>query len=182
MKKTTAEKPGTISNRELCKATGRTDSWHRQLAKSGYFPSPVKGRYQFLAVLSGLVRYFDERLKKQDSSYIHERTGLVRAKRIQLEKQNSSLAQQTVHVPAFLQEMTADNSFNNHALRRIFGGEVIAKFNRLDPAASNALVPIMEDGMAEYSREFLDRRLVTIARALHLTPAELHEAIALSIK
>lgn len=50
-----------ISAEALCSITKLSDRRHRQIAKDlGYFASPIKSRYQFLATLEGLFRYYRE--------------------------------------------------------------------------------------------------------------------------
>lgn len=53
---------GLVSAETLCGITGLTDRRHRQLASDGFFPSPVRGEYQFVPALKGLFRYFREQL------------------------------------------------------------------------------------------------------------------------
>lgn len=49
-----------ISGESLCLLTGLTDRRHRQLAKSGHFPPPIKGEYQRDATLAGLFKFYRE--------------------------------------------------------------------------------------------------------------------------
>lgn len=55
----------TISAEKLCSLTGLTDRRHRQLAKEGYFPSPIKSQYQLAATISGAFRYYRELSQRQ---------------------------------------------------------------------------------------------------------------------
>ena len=50
----------TIHADRLSALTGLSDRRHRQLAKEGFFPAPVRGHYQTDATLSGLFRYYRE--------------------------------------------------------------------------------------------------------------------------
>lgn len=50
----------TISAEKLCALTGLTDRRHRQIAKEGFFPPPIKGQYQLAQTLQGLFRYYRE--------------------------------------------------------------------------------------------------------------------------
>lgn len=55
-----AEQIQTISAEKLCALTSLTDRRHRQIAKLGYFPSPIKSQYQLTATLQGLFKYYRE--------------------------------------------------------------------------------------------------------------------------
>jgi len=55
-----AEPAPTITGEKLEALTGLTDRRHRQLAKLGYFPSPVRGLYQQVATIRGLFKYYRE--------------------------------------------------------------------------------------------------------------------------
>src|SRR6185369_16937639 len=56
-----------ISSDKLCELTGLTDRRHRQLAKEGWFPNPLKGEYQKEKTVAGLFKYFREQLSKKDN-------------------------------------------------------------------------------------------------------------------
>lgn len=49
-----------ISGEKLCSLTGLTDRRHRQIAKEGYFPPPIKGQYQLAPTLQGMFKYYRE--------------------------------------------------------------------------------------------------------------------------
>lgn len=49
-----------ISGEKLEALTGLTDRRHRQLAKEGHFPPPVRGLYEMVPALQGLFRYYRE--------------------------------------------------------------------------------------------------------------------------
>jgi len=57
--------PGTIASTQLCNLTHLTDRRHRQLAHDGYFPPPVRGKYQFVATIQGCFKYYQERSETQ---------------------------------------------------------------------------------------------------------------------
>ena len=57
--------PGTIASAQLCNLTHLTDRRHRQLAKDGYFPSPVRGKYQFVATIQGVFTYYQQRSESE---------------------------------------------------------------------------------------------------------------------
>lgn len=51
---------GQVAAAALEALTGLTDRRHRQLAKAGYFPPPVRGVYELAPTLRGLFRYYRE--------------------------------------------------------------------------------------------------------------------------
>ena len=59
-----SENVQTIHGEKLEALTGLTDRRHRQLAKAGYFPSPVRGMYQLVATLRGMFNYYRELLNE----------------------------------------------------------------------------------------------------------------------
>lgn len=68
--------PQTISAEKLCALTGLTDRRHRQLAKEGYFPPPIKSQYQLTPTISGMFRYYREynaRLKNKKEAIDDEK-------------------------------------------------------------------------------------------------------------
>ncbi len=58
--KPTPDKPGFISAEKLCQLSGLTDRQHRNIAKAGYYPPPIKGQYQMTLTITGLLRYYRE--------------------------------------------------------------------------------------------------------------------------
>lgn len=50
----------TISNDELCRITGLTIRRHTEIAKEGYIPGPIDGKWLLVATLSGLFKYYRE--------------------------------------------------------------------------------------------------------------------------
>src|ERR1043166_1045858 len=71
----------TIPAAELCAKTGLTDRQHRNIAKAGFFPPPLRGNYQHLAALNGLIRYFREQLSKRSGKKEKELERLAEVKR-----------------------------------------------------------------------------------------------------
>ncbi len=69
----------TISGRRLCTLTGLTDRRHRQLAKDGYFPPPIKGQYQLTPTLQGMFRYYRELQHRGNDDFAMERLRKTRA-------------------------------------------------------------------------------------------------------
>ena len=62
-----AEPQQTITAEKLCALTGLTDRRHRQLAKEGYFPPPIKSQYQLTPTLVGMFRYYRETREARDT-------------------------------------------------------------------------------------------------------------------
>ena len=87
---------GCISASDLCSLTGLTDRRHRQLASSGYFPAPDRGRYELNATLAGLFRHFREQLSKKNSELVQEQRRLAKAKRETVEEELAILREQYV--------------------------------------------------------------------------------------
>ena len=94
----TPEKPaselqsdGTCSAEWLCGKTGLTDRRHRQIAAAGYFPPPIRGRYQSGPTLIGMVRYLAEQNRKKDDHLRQEQEALTRAKRQLAEEELAAL-------------------------------------------------------------------------------------------
>jgi hypothetical protein len=71
----------TIEADKLCHLTGLTDRRHRQLAKEGYFPPPLRGKYQLIRTLQGLFRYYREVQVKRTGRFEEERVGKMAADR-----------------------------------------------------------------------------------------------------
>jgi len=69
----------TISGQQLCTLSGLTDRRHRQLAKDGYFPPPIKGQYQFTPTLQGMFRYYRELQHRGNNDFAMERLRKTRA-------------------------------------------------------------------------------------------------------
>jgi hypothetical protein len=86
----------TISAEELCAFTGLTDRRHRQLAKSGYFPPPLRGLYQKDKTITGLFLHFREQLHKRDNTLRLEQQKLTRTKRETAEEKLAIIRKQYV--------------------------------------------------------------------------------------
>lgn len=52
--------PGTLTGEQIEALTGLTDRRVRQLAKMGYFSSPVRGLYKQTETIRGLFKYYRE--------------------------------------------------------------------------------------------------------------------------
>jgi hypothetical protein len=72
---------GAISAEQLCAITGLTDRRHRQLASAGFFPPPIKGKYQAGKTLIGVIRYQREQLLKKNDTLRNEQEVFTKAKR-----------------------------------------------------------------------------------------------------
>ena len=57
--------PGTIDTAQLIRLSGLTDRRLRELAREGWLPAPDNGRYQLVAAIQGLLRYYRERDEKR---------------------------------------------------------------------------------------------------------------------
>lgn len=82
---------GYCSAEWLCSKTGLTDRRHRQIAAAGYFPSPIRGRYQTGLTLLGMIRYLSEQNRKKDDHLRQEQEQLTRAKRQLAEEELAAL-------------------------------------------------------------------------------------------
>ena len=69
----------TISGEQLCTLTGLSDRRHRQLAKDGYFPPPMKGQYQLTLTLQGMFRYYRDLQSRSNDDFALERLRKTRA-------------------------------------------------------------------------------------------------------
>ena len=78
------EIPQTISAQKLCSLTGLSDMRHRQLAKAGYFPPPVRAQYRMTPTIRGLFRYYQE-------SYQRSRRNLDTLRAGKLERETRKL-------------------------------------------------------------------------------------------
>jgi len=76
----------TIGADALAKLTTLTDQRHRQLAKAGFFPDPVKGRYQTEKTIQGVIRYYREAAQVDINEEQLERRTRLQADLLQIEK------------------------------------------------------------------------------------------------
>jgi hypothetical protein len=63
----------TIAGQALTALTGLTDRRHRQLAKDGFFPEPVRGEYQLTATIKGVVTYYRDSRQRTTKGMAEER-------------------------------------------------------------------------------------------------------------
>lgn len=87
-----------LSAEKLCAITGLTDRRHRQMATAGYFPPPIKSRYQGGPTLVGIIRYQREQLAKRDDRLVQEQTAYMQAKRLLAEEELAQCRKQNVPV------------------------------------------------------------------------------------
>jgi len=63
----------TITSEKLCALTGLTDRRHRQLAKDGWFPPPIRGEYQLSPTVKGILKFYRTAMEgKQQGSRFRE--------------------------------------------------------------------------------------------------------------
>lgn len=55
----------TIDGKTLSDLTGLSDRRHRQLAEAGHFPPPTRGKYDLVATLKGLFKYYRTAIVKK---------------------------------------------------------------------------------------------------------------------
>jgi hypothetical protein len=86
MKTTTKAASGKklISREELTAKTGWTDRQHRQIAKEGFFPAPVRGFYQREATLEGLICYL---VDKRNNPLVKSHVRVNEARALKIEKE-----------------------------------------------------------------------------------------------
>ena len=78
------EIPQTISAQKLCSLSGLSDQRHRQLAKAGYFPPPVRAQYRMTPTIRGLFDYYQK-------SYQRSRRNLDTLRAGKLERETRKL-------------------------------------------------------------------------------------------
>lgn len=71
----------TITADLLCRITNLSDNRHRQLAKLGYFPPPIKGQYQMEPALQGVIRYLRDQAAKSENTLEQEKLKKLTAER-----------------------------------------------------------------------------------------------------
>jgi len=91
-----SETDGTITAEQLCAITGLTDRRHRQLATQGYFPPPIKGRYQKEKVLVGVITHQRQLLQKKNDNLEKEKFAYTKAKREMAEEELAEFRKQYI--------------------------------------------------------------------------------------
>lgn len=72
----------TITAEELCALTGLTDRRHRQLARVGYFPPPLRAGYERHKTIAGLYQYFQHQvLLETNPWYLKNRETILASRR-----------------------------------------------------------------------------------------------------
>tara|TARA_R100000152_G_C6677010_1_gene111851 strand:- start:113 stop:676 length:564 start_codon:yes stop_codon:yes gene_type:complete len=71
----------TISAEQFARISNLSDQRHRQLAKMGYFPPPIKGQYQMEPALQGIIRYLRDQAAKSENTLEQEKLKKLTAER-----------------------------------------------------------------------------------------------------
>ena len=66
---------------ELSGITGLTDRRHRQIAKEGYFPQPLRGSYALRETIAGLLRWHRDQINKRTGTLTEEKQRKLTAER-----------------------------------------------------------------------------------------------------
>lgn len=74
--------PESISGDDLCSLTGFTDRWHRKIAEKGYFPPPIRGKYEFVKTMQGLFDHQRE-LTEQSKKNLQAKQEVLLDKKIE---------------------------------------------------------------------------------------------------
>lgn len=84
-----------ISATALSALTGLTDRRHRQLARDGYFPEPVKSEYLLTPTIRGLFRYYREHNQRTKEKAFETKDSKVQMEmkllKIRLDRENKRL-------------------------------------------------------------------------------------------
>jgi hypothetical protein len=137
----------------LSKLTGLTDRRHRQLAQDGYFPSPIKGQYEFAVTIQGMFRYYREEKAKASDGLRIEQEAYTRAGRELREEELRMLRGKSIakaEVGAALDNASVSMAA---ALRMIFEQEIAPKLPLLKPDEQQSLI---QDGVDRVHRIFTD--------------------------
>lgn len=73
-----------ISTSEAAALLGRSTTFVRALTRDGYIPQLGRGQYRFADVASGVVRYYDDRLKAATAPGAANNATLARTREIEL--------------------------------------------------------------------------------------------------
>jgi len=125
---------------ELCSVTGWTDSMHRKLAVAGYFPAPVRGKYQSDQTLHGIIRYLKELLRKKDDTLEKEKQGLTAARRKTVEKELAILNGEYVKKSEIGPALRNLSLHQRATLQRKFEQEIATKLDGLTPVERLLLI------------------------------------------
>lgn len=158
MKKTINE-ADTLSGDELIAITTLTDRRHRQLAKAGFFPSPINGRYKALATLRGLFTHFRKLAADHVDEFDQERLKKLKAERflaeVAAEKEAGTIIDLEVALLCFSHVFTmVKTKFNGitHLARELEGKPWTVIQQRLDDETRKILNEGAA-GMKEAERE-----------------------------
>jgi hypothetical protein len=146
-----AEPQQTITAEKLCALTGLTDRRHRQLAKDGYFPPPVKGQYQVGPTLAGMFRYYRETREARDALR-DEKVRETRARADLFEIEKRVKEKELVPLDEAKSVLTATLS---HVRSRFVAlpAEMAARTNPTDPAFARKALEQWRDEALKICRE-----------------------------
>jgi hypothetical protein len=140
----------TIVATELCKLTGLTDRRHRQLAHDGYFPPPIRGKYQFEATIRGNFKYYQERSDGEMGNKVkfeaHRKLKLINDR-------TSGTLMETKTVSAELQGICAEQI---KILRQKLENEYPTAVAGMDPAQARIFGKRLVDDICAKMRDFAD--------------------------
>jgi len=144
------DQSGTITAEQLCSWTGFTDRRHRQLAAAGWFPPPIKGRYQPKALI-GMIRYLVADRAKKDDGLSTEQKGYAKVRRLtaelKYEKTRGAYVEKALLIPA-LKNISAHQ---RATLIRMLEQELAPKLSGLTTAE---IIPLIKSAVEEVCRMF----------------------------
>ncbi len=135
---------GTIPADKLCEITGLTDRRHRQLAKQGYFPPPVKAQYQLATTLKGLFRYYRE--TKEDNRKLEE---TVIREKLRQQRADSDMAEME-------RDKMRGDSIASYDVKRAWEAVVVATKQKILAIPSKAESRHVDGMTAKQLRAMLD--------------------------
>lgn len=120
-----------ITAEQLCSITGLTDRHHRRLATAGYFPAPIRGKYEAEKTLVGIIRYQRELINKKSNTLAAEQEQLTRARRQKAEEELAVLQGKYVEVAVIGPALRNTCLHQRAELQRKFEQELIPTFGGL---------------------------------------------------
>jgi len=100
--------PEKIGADPLEQLTGLSDMRHRQIAKQGFFPIPMDGKYQFAETIRGMFKYYQE---------MDQRRGAI--KDVKLEREKEKLRAEKVAADR-AEEIVVDRATGKQVVTRAF--------------------------------------------------------------
>ncbi|MCI0744882.1 MAG: hypothetical protein L0Y58_05690 [Verrucomicrobia subdivision 3 bacterium] len=155
MKKAKLDQPltGTVTAEWLCSVTGLTDRWHRQLATKGYFPPPIRGRYQAAETLVGLIRYQREQIAKKNDTLRTEQELLTKAKREMAEAELLAFRDRYIEKEAIGPALRNVSLHQRAVLQHKFEQELAQNLAGLTPLETIARIKAAVDEVCNIFRE-----------------------------